>query len=90
MAFELESATFDPTDKPKRVEEGTYPAHIASLATKDINTRAGQAIVVNMTYKVADEVADQTQPMWEMDGFKYVLDEDKNKIPVMNGSGKQM
>jgi|TARA_R100001530_G_scaffold47053_1_gene35370 hypothetical protein len=90
MALELESATFDPTDKPKRVEEGTYPAHIASLATKDINTRAGQAIVVNMTYKVADEVADQTQPMWEMDGFKYVLDEDKNKIPVMNGSGKQM
>ena len=90
MALELESATFDPTDKPKRVEEGTYPAHIASLATKDINTRAGQAIVVNMTYKVADEVADQTQPMWEMDGFKYVLDEDKNKIPVMNGNGKQM
>ena len=89
MALELESAVFNPDDKPKRVEEGVYPAHIASLETKDVNTRAGQAIVVNMTYKVADEVADQTQPMWEMDGFKYVLDEDKNKIPVVNGSGKQ-
>ena len=90
MALELESAVYDPDDRPKRVEEGVYPAHIASLQTKDVNTRAGQAIVVNMTYKVADEVADQNQPMWEMDGFKYVLDEDKNKIPVMNGSGKQM
>ena len=90
MALELESAVYDPDDRPKRVEEGVYPAHIASLETKDVNTRAGQAIVVNMTYKVADEVADQNQPMWEMDGFKYVLDEDKNKIPVMNGSGKQM
>jgi len=90
MALELESAVYDPDDRPKRVEEGVYPAHISSLETKDVNTRAGQAIVVNMTYKVADEVADQNQPMWEMDGFKYVLDEDKNKIPVMNGSGKQM
>jgi hypothetical protein len=90
MALELESAVYNPDDRPKRVEEGVYPAHIASLETKDVNTRAGQAIVVNMTYKVADEVADQTQPMWEMDGYKYVLDEDKNKIPVMNGSGKQM
>ena len=89
MALELESAVYDPDDRPKRVEEGVYPAHIASLETKDVNTRAGQAIVVNMTYKVADEVADQTHPMWEMDGFKYVLDEDKNKIPVMNGSGQQ-
>jgi len=88
MALELESAVYDPDDKPKRVEEGIYPAHIASLATKDINTRAGQAIVVNMTYKVADEVADQNQLVWEMDGFKYVLDDDKEKIPVMNG-GKQ-
>ena len=88
MALELESAVYDPDDKPKRVEEGIYPAHIASLSTKDINTRAGQAIVVNMTYKVADEVADQNQLVWEMDGFKYVLDDDKEKIPVMNG-GKQ-
>ena len=74
MALELESAVYDPNDRPKRVEEGTYPAHIASLTTKDVNTKAGQAIVVNMTYKIADEVADQNQLMWEMDGFKYVLD----------------
>ena len=89
MALELESAVYDPNDRPKRVEEGIYPAHIASLTTKDVNTKAGQAIVVNMTYKIADEVADQNQLMWEMDGFKYVLDENKEKIAVMNGSGKQ-
>jgi|TARA_Y100000310_G_scaffold330863_1_gene403297 hypothetical protein len=89
MAVELENAMFNPEDKPKRVEEGTYPTHIASLQTKDVNTRAGNAIVVNMTYKVADEVADQTQPMWEMDGYKYVIGEDGQKIPVKNGDGEQ-
>ena len=81
-------ATFDPESIWKPIEEGTYPAHVKSISHREINTRAGEAIVVNMTYKVADEVADQTQPMWEMDGFKYVLDEAKEKIPVMNG-GKQ-
>ena len=89
MALELESAVYDPTDKPKRVEEGTYPAHIKSLQTKDLNTKAGKAIVVNMTYKVADEVADQFQSVWEMDGYKYVRDDNGDKIPVTNGNGDQ-
>ena len=47
-------ATFDPSDKWMPIEEGTYPAHIKSLSTKEMNTRAGEAIIVNMEYKVAE------------------------------------
>ena len=47
-------AVFDSTSKWVPTEEGTYPAHITSLSTKEVNTRAGEAIVVNMTYKVAE------------------------------------
>ena len=82
-------ATFDPSSKWKPIQEGVYPAHIKSLETKEVNTRAGDAIVVNMRYRVADEVVKYTQPVWKMDGYKYLTDDDNNKIPVNNGSGKQ-
>ena len=49
-------AIFNPEDQWVPTEEGTYPAHIATLSTKEVNTRAGEAIVVNMTYKVAEQV----------------------------------
>tara|TARA_R110002167_G_scaffold264903_1_gene471611 strand:+ start:249 stop:821 length:573 start_codon:yes stop_codon:yes gene_type:complete len=71
------------------MQEGTYPAHIASLQTKEVNTRAGEAIVVNMTYKVAPEVVEVTQPVWEMDGYNYKRDGDGERIPVFNGGGSQ-
>ena len=52
-------AVFDPASTWKPIEEGTYPAHIKSLNTKEVMTKkAGPAIVVNMTYVVADEAAD--------------------------------
>ena len=82
-------ATFEPGSQWKPVEEGVYPAHIASLSTKEVNTRAGEAIVVNMTYKVADEVDEMTQPLWEMDGYNYLKDKSGDKIPLMNGDGEQ-
>ena len=82
-------ATFDPSSKWKPIEEGVYPAHVKSLETKEVSTRAGEAIVVNMRYKVADEVTEYTQPVWEMDGYKYVTDDDNNKVAVTNGMGKQ-
>jgi hypothetical protein len=88
MAKTIE-ATFDPSDKWMPIEEGTYPAHIKSLSTKEINTRAGEAIVVNMEYKVADAVSSITQDVWKMDGYKYQKDTDGNKIPVTNGNGEQ-
>ena len=83
-------AIFDPSQQWVPTQEGTYPAHIASLTTKEVNTRAGEAIVVNMTYKVAPEVVNVTQPVWEMDGYNYKKDpHTKEKIPVFNGGGSQ-
>ena len=82
-------AIFDPSQQWVPMQEGTYPAHIASLSTKEVNTRAGEAIVVNMTYKVAPEVSEVTQPVWEMDGYKYKRNEDGERIPVFNGGGSQ-
>ena len=82
-------ATYNPSQEWKPIAEGDYPAHIKSLTSKEINTRAGEAIVVNMRYKVADEVSRETQLVWKMDGYKYVRDTEGNKIPVTNGSGVQ-
>ena len=82
-------ATYDPSNKWMPIEEGEYPAHITSLRSKEITTRAGEAIVVNMEYKVADEVSSTTQKVWKMDGYKYQFDTDGNKIPVTNGNGEQ-
>jgi len=83
------NATFDPNSQWKPIEEGNYPAHILTLSTKEVNTKAGSAIVVNMTYKTADEVEKMTQLEWEMDGYEYKKDELGEPIPVMNGKGKQ-
>jgi hypothetical protein len=82
-------ATFDPSQQWVPTEEGTYPAHVVSLSTKEVNTRAGEAIVVNMTYKVAPEVVDVKQKVWEMDGYNYKRDSSGERIPVFNGGGTQ-
>tara|TARA_R100001082_G_scaffold50845_1_gene27589 strand:+ start:252 stop:890 length:639 start_codon:yes stop_codon:yes gene_type:complete len=88
MAKEID-AVYDPNSTWKPIEEGRYPAHIKTLASKEVNTKAGEAIVVNMTYKIADEAADLEQLVYEMDGYKYKRDENNNRIPVANGSGQQ-
>ena len=81
-------AVFDTTAQFVPIAEGTYPAHILSLQTKKVNTRAGEAMVVNMTYKVAEEVSEMKQAAYEMDGYNYKRDEKGNRIPVMNGDGQ--
>ena len=88
MAKTIE-AVFDASNTWSPVEEGTYPAHITELETKKVNTKAGDAIVVNMRYQIASEVENQIQLSWKMDGYKYARDNDNNRIPVTNGSGKQ-
>ena len=88
MAKELD-AIFNPDDQWVPTEEGTYPAHIATLSTKEVNTRAGEAIVVNMTYKVAEQVEEVTQLVFEMDGYNYKKDRSGNRIPIENGGGEQ-
>ena len=82
-------ATYDPSNKWTPIEEGIYPAHITTLSTREMNTRAGEAIIVNMTYKVNEAVSEVEQPLWEMDGYNYVKDSSGNRIPVMNGDGEQ-
>ena len=88
MAITLD-ATFDPSNKWTPIEEGTYPAHITTLSSKEMNTRAGEAIIVNMTYKVNEAVSSVEQKLWEMDGYNYKKDENGRKIPVFNGGGSQ-
>ena len=82
-------ATYNTNDEWIPVEEGTYPAHIASLSTKEVGTKSGDAIIVNMTYKVADEAADMTQPLFKTEGYKFIRDNSGERIPVTNGKGKQ-
>ena len=89
MAKAIEGAVYDPSQQWVPTEEGTYPAHVTSLTTKEVATRAGEAIVVNMTYKVAPEVVDVKQKLWEMDGYQYKRGDDGEKIPVFNGGGTQ-
>jgi hypothetical protein len=79
-------ATFDPESKWRPIEEGVYPAHIATVSHRELDTRAGEAIVVNMTYKVDGAVKHTDQPLWKMDGYKYVKDTNGNRIPqTVNG-----
>ena len=89
MAKTIKGAVYDPSQQWIPTEEGTYPAHVTSLTTKEVATRAGEAIVVNMTYKVAPEVVDVKQKLWEMDGYEYKRDNSGEKIPVFNGGGSQ-
>ena len=89
MAKTIKGAVYDPSQQWIPTEEGTYPAHVTSLTTKEVATRAGEAIVVNMTYKVAPEVVDVKQALWEMDGYEYKRDSSGEKIPVFNGGGSQ-
>ena len=65
------NATYDPSKKWKPIEEGSYPAHVKSISSREINTRAGEAIVVNMKYKIADEVTKTTQPVWQSNNEGY-------------------
>ena len=89
MATEI-NAFYDESAQWKPTEEGDYPAHISGLTTKEMMTKAGEAIIVNMTYKIADEAADLKQLVYEMDGYKYKLDQEGNRIPITNGEGEQV
>ena len=41
---------------------GVYPAHVAGLEAKDLETIAGEQTVFNVTFLVADEVAETSVP----------------------------
>ena len=62
MAKQLDNVTFSPKKQSfVPFEEGTYPAHIKSLETKERMTRAGEAIIVNMSYEIHEDAANKQQ-----------------------------
>ena len=83
-------AIYDEKSAIKPIEPGIYPAHIKGLATREVNTKAGPAIIVNMTYKVADEVADLSQTVYEMDGYKHKKNNEGNSIPVLDADNNEV
>lgn len=67
-----------------------YPAHVHSLVTRELErTKSGPAVVFNTTYVIHDDAAKQTQDEWQMDGYEYEVDNEGNRIPVVNGTGEQ-
>ena len=54
-------ATYDPTKNPfTPIESGFYPAHVVSFGTREVATKVGDAIVINMTYEIAEEAGELT------------------------------
>tara|TARA_R110000765_G_scaffold248206_3_gene350084 strand:+ start:755 stop:1354 length:600 start_codon:yes stop_codon:yes gene_type:complete len=81
-------ATYDPTKNPfTPIEPGFYPAHVVSFGTREVNTKVGEAVVINMTYEIAEEAGDLTQIVFEMDGFEYKTDNNGDKIVLKNNKG---
>ena len=81
-------ATYDPTKNTfTPIESGFYPAHVVSFGTREVATKVGDAIVINMTYEIAEEAGELTQLVYEMDGFEYKLDNNGDKIIVKNSKG---
>tara|TARA_R100000742_G_C4268010_1_gene86296 strand:- start:37 stop:636 length:600 start_codon:yes stop_codon:yes gene_type:complete len=82
-------ATYDPTKNPfTPIEPGSYPAHIIDYNTREVKTKVGDAIVINLTYEIAEEAGELVQICYEMDGFNYKLDENNNKISMKDSDGK--
>ena len=82
-------ATYDPTKNPfTPIEPGFYPAHVTGFGTREVKTKVGDAIVVNMTYEVAEEAGKLVQILYEMEGYNYKLDDNGDRVVVLNGDGK--
>ena len=82
-------AFYDENAQYRPIEQGTYPAHINSFEIKSLNTRAGNAKVINMRYAIADEVSKQTQKEWEMNGYEYKVNGRGKRIPRLDAHGNQ-
>jgi|TARA_R110002167_G_scaffold18119_2_gene68325 hypothetical protein len=81
-------ATYDPTKNPYTpIEPGFYPAHAISFVSREVSTKVGDAIVINMTYEIAEEAGELTQLVYEMDGFEYKIDNNGDKIISKNSKG---
>ena len=82
-------ATYNPIKNPYTpIEPGFYPAHVVGFGTREVKTKVGDAIVVNMTYEIADEAGELVQIVYEMEGFNYKLDNNGDRVAILNGDGK--
>lgn len=72
------------------IEPGSYPAHVCGYNTREVNTKAGLATVVNLQYVVADEAKHQIQKRWDMEGWTYKTDVNGNRIPLTDDNGEQL
>ena len=76
---ELKNTTFnESTDAFQPIVAGTYPAHVTSFESRDIN----DSVVFNMTFKLADKVGEMEVPVYRTVNGKYEIttDEDNNEV----------
>ena len=60
---------------------GIYPAHVAALESRDLDTKAGEQTVFNVTFLIADEVTKTTVA-------KLIKNGDGKLVQDMDGNGK--
>ena len=82
-------ATYNPSKNPYTpIEPGFYPAHVTGFGTREVKTKVGDAIVVNLTYEIAEQAGELSQIIYEMDGYNYKLDSMDYRITVTDKDGK--
>ena len=82
-------ATYNPSKNPYTpIEPGFYPAHVTGFGTREVKTKVGDAIVVNLTYEIAEQAGELSQIIYEMDGYNYKLDSMDDRITVTDKDGK--
>jgi hypothetical protein len=82
-------AKYDPTQSNfTPIVAGFYPAHVSGYSTREVKTKVGDAIVINLTYTIAEEAGAKEQLMYQMDGYEHVLDSKGNKKVVKDEDGK--
>ena len=82
-------ATYNPSKNPYTpIEPGFYPAHVTGFGTREVKTKVGDAIVVNLTYEIAEQAGELSQIIYEMDGYNYRLDSMDDRIAVTDKDGK--
>jgi len=80
--IEIPDTTYnEATDGMIPIVPGIYPAHVAALESRDLDTKAGEQTVFNITFLIADEVTKTTVA-------KLVKNGDGKLVQDMDGNGK--
>tara|TARA_Y100000034_G_C6788165_1_gene352688 strand:+ start:276 stop:866 length:591 start_codon:yes stop_codon:yes gene_type:complete len=82
--LELENTTYnEETDGPIVIVEGIYPAHVAGLEGKELDTKAGKQMVFNLTFLINEKAAD-------INVSKMVKNEDGDYTPFVDAKGNKV